>query len=69
MGVRSNWNSKSPCQTKVSKLELSLSVDEQIGWFQVTVQDPVMVAIGNATDKLYSYNNNLYDNNIVYRRY
>ena len=39
-------------QTKVGQLQFAQLVDEQVLWFQVAVQDPVLVAVGQAAQQL-----------------
>ena len=48
VGVGPHGNPKGSGQTKVGQLELSLPIDEQVGGFQIAVQDPVVMAVGNA---------------------
>lgn len=44
MGVAADRNAEGPCEPKVSQLELSLLVDQQILRLQISVQDQVLRA-------------------------
>ena len=52
MCVCADRNSKSSCQAEVSELDLPLSIDEEVLWFQVSMKDPVRVAEGQALQQL-----------------
>lgn len=52
MRVSADRYSKGSCQAKVGKLDLPLSVDEQVLWLQVSMKDPVRVAEGQALQQL-----------------
>jgi hypothetical protein len=43
---------KGPGQAKISELELSFPIDKQVLWFQIAVQDSILVAEGRAHEKL-----------------
>mmetsp|Transcript_13839 Transcript_13839/g.19369 ORF Transcript_13839/g.19369 Transcript_13839/m.19369 type:complete len:208 (+) Transcript_13839:656-1279(+) len=45
-------NSKGTSQAKVRQLELSLAINEQVGRFQVSVEDSVVVTIGHSCQQL-----------------
>ena len=46
MGVGLNGQAEGPGETKVRKLDvLSLGVDEQILWFEVPVENPMLVQV------------------------
>jgi hypothetical protein len=52
MRVRSDRNTKGASETKIGQFELPLAVDEQVWWLQITVQDTVVMAVGNASQEL-----------------
>ena len=52
MGVGPQGHAKRAGQTKVSKLEVSLLVNEKVLGLEVTVQDAVRVAVLDARDEL-----------------
>ena len=39
-----DWYTERPCQTKISQLQLSFPIDQQILGFQITMKDPILVA-------------------------
>jgi len=42
--VSFNWEAKSAGKTKISELDvLALSIDQQILWFQISMENPVLV--------------------------
>lgn len=50
--VRADRYTKSSRQAKISQLDLSLSIDEEILRFQVSMKNPVRVAEGQALQQL-----------------
>lgn len=50
--VRADGNAESTGKTEVSKLELALLVDEEVLGLEVTVEDTVVVAEGDAAEEL-----------------
>lgn len=52
MCVRADRYTKSSRQAKISQLDLSLSIDEEILRFQVSMKNPVRVAEGQALQQL-----------------
>lgn len=52
MCVRADRHPEGPRQTKVSELDLSLSIDEQVLGLQVPMENPVRVAEGQALQQL-----------------
>ena len=45
-------HAEGPGKTKVSDLQLALLVDQQVLWFQVTMEDPIFVTEGCSLQKL-----------------
>lgn len=52
MRVCADRYTKSPCQAKVGELDFTLSVDEEILRFQISMKNPVRVAEGQALQQL-----------------
>lgn len=52
MGVRPQRNTKGACKTKVGDLELSVFVDEQVLWLQISVEDTAGMEVVDTLDKL-----------------
>ena len=52
MGKRLDRDGESPCQAKVTDLDVSLAVDEEVLWLEVTVDDALGVAVVDSTEKL-----------------
>ena len=50
--VCSNRYSEGSCKAEVSELDLPQSIDEEVLWLQVSMQDPVRVAEGQALQQL-----------------
>ena len=47
-----NWDTERSGETKVSNLQLSLFVDQQVLWLQITMEDSIFVTEGRALEKL-----------------
>lgn len=52
MCVASDWDTKSSCKTKVSKLELAFTIYKEILWLEIPVEYAVGVTECNTTEKL-----------------
>lgn len=52
MSVRAQRDSKSSCQSKISQLDCSCFVNEQVLWLQVPVHDSVRVAEAHTLQQL-----------------
>jgi len=52
MSVCAQGNSKSSCQPKISQLDCSCFINEQVLWLQVPVDDSVGVAKAHALQQL-----------------
>lgn len=52
MCVCADRHPEGSCQAKVSELDLSLGVDEEVLWLQVSMKNPVRVAEGQALQQL-----------------
>lgn len=50
--VRSQWDTESSCETKISQLQVAVSINQQVLWLQVSVQHPVTVTISNSLNQL-----------------
>ena len=60
MGKVLDWNSKSSCKTKISQLKNSISVDEKILWFEISVQNLVFMTFCSSIQKLVKEGLNLF---------
>lgn len=52
MCVSTDRHAEGSCQAKVSKLDLTLGIDEEVLWLQVSMKDSVRVAEGQALQQL-----------------
>lgn len=52
MCVCTDRHAEGSCQPKVSKLDLTLGIDEEILWLQVSMKDSVRVAESQALQQL-----------------
>ncbi len=52
MCVASDWDTKSSCKTKVSKLEFAFTIYKEILWLEIPVEYAVGVTECNTTEKL-----------------
>lgn len=50
--VSSQGNTKCASETKVSKLQIALLVDEKVLWLQISVQDTMSMAVVDAANQL-----------------
>ncbi len=54
MSVGFNWQTESACQTKICQLDVTVLVNQQILWLQVSVHYSVSVAVGSRLEDLVS---------------
>jgi hypothetical protein len=52
VSVGSNWNPKGTSQAKVSNLENSFLINQEILWLQVTVKNPALVTEEHSSEQL-----------------
>ena len=52
VSVRAEWDAKCACESKIGEFEVESGRDEQILWLQVTMQNPMCVAVQNAQVEL-----------------
>lgn len=52
MRIRPQWHSKCPCQSKINQLQIPLSINTQILWLQIAMQNTMTVTIPNPLDQL-----------------
>lgn len=52
MCIHSHWDSKCASKAKISNLYDALLIDEEILWFEISVEHPSLMAIENSLEKL-----------------
>lgn len=48
MGVSAQRNTKCSCQTEISQLQVTLTVNQQVLWLEITMKDAMAVAVADA---------------------
>ena len=52
MGVGADWDTECSCQAEVGNLDNSLAVDEEVVGLEISVQDPVRMAVFDRQEDL-----------------
>lgn len=52
VSVGTQGNTKGSSQTKISQLEVTVAVDQQVLWLEISVQDAVAMAVANTLNQL-----------------
>ena len=53
MGIRLDWKSESASESKISQLDhVTWCVDEQVLWFQVTMENSVLMQVDKSLENL-----------------
>lgn len=50
--VRAERDSECACEAEISDFEIAVSVDEQVLWFEITMEHTMRVTVTNALEKL-----------------
>ena len=52
MRITPNWDTECPCKAKISKLQFSFPIYQEVLWLQVAMEYAMCVTKGNATEEL-----------------
>lgn len=52
MGVSSNGNGERSGQTEICKFNVSLAIEKQVLWFEITMKDAIHVAVIDGFEEL-----------------
>jgi len=52
VGVRSYWDTKSPRQSKICEFNVSVGINEQVLWFEISMKDTMAVTVVQPLEQL-----------------